>query len=399
MQSRSVLYIICWLATASAGISATLFSVYLPSITRTLLGSDAPAFKSHMGSWGGAAFLLGWALGAFALGVYADRNGRKKTLIVSILLCSLATFTIAFVGDFSVVVALRFVSGIGAGAILLINAVIVSEAFATSRNRTVVVGILINAFPVGLIVAGVLHGFIQNYQTSYMLSGLSALLAVAVALVVPESEVWKSGTARVRKANLFAREYRRDLGIGVTLFGSMLVGLWAAFMWMPTWVSSLSLPEHQQTNRALANIMLGGGSVAGGLISGLVSNAWGRRKAAALGYASVFAVSAGIFIFMHVPGVLFFAMVFLLSTCIGFNQGVLTGYLPELFPTAVRASAVGLSFNVGRVVTAVTVFFVGVIATMFGRLEYAMFTFSFAYLVGLVALGYARETRGRELPQ
>lgn len=396
MQSRSVLYLVCWLSTVSAGISATLFSVYLPSITLALLGSDAAPYKSHMGSWGGAAFLLGWALGAFALGVYADRKGRKGALIVSILLCSIATFAIAFVTDFALLVALRFVSGVGAGAILLINAVIVSEAFATSRNRTVVVGILINAFPVGLIAAGVLHGLIHSYQISYMWAGTSVVLALAVGLVVPESKLWKPPTEH---PNVFAPEFRRDLVLGVTLFGSMLVGLWAAFVWMPTWVSSLSKPEHQQTNRALTNIMLGAGSVAGGLLSGVVSNALGRRRAAALGYASVFAVSAGIFIFMHVPSALFFAMVFLLSTCIGFNQGVLTGYLPELFPTTVRAAAVGLSFNVGRVVTAITVFFVGVIATTFGRLEYAMFTFSFAYLIGLVALGYARETRGSELPQ
>lgn len=394
MQSRPVLYIVCWLATVSAGVSATLFSVYLPSIARTILGSDAPASKALMGSWAGSAFLLGWALGAFALGVFADRKGRKTGLILSILLCSIGTFATAFVNDFALLVALRFVTGVGAGAILLISAVIVSEALATERHRAVVLGILINAFPVGLIVAGVLHGLILDYKLSYMLGGSSIFIAIAVWFVIPESPLWKGV-----RGNVFAPVFRRDLVIGVLLFGSMLVGLWAAFVWMPTWVSSLSLPEQQQSNRALTNIMLGAGSVAGGLLSGVISNALGRRRAAALGYASVFGVSAGMFIFMHEPSFLFFSVVFLLSVCIGFNQGVLTGYLPELFPTAVRAAATGLSFNVGRVITSITVFFVGVFAATFGRLEYAMFTFSFAYLIGLGTLAFARETRGHVLPE
>lgn len=404
MQSRSVLYLVCWLSTVSAGICATLFSVYLPSIALTVLGSDTLTAKAQMGSWCGAAFLFGWALGAFVLGVFADRKGRQKGLIVSILLCSTATFATAFATDFAMLVVLRFVTGVGAGGILLITAVIVSEAFAALRSRVIVVGILVNAFPVGLILAGVMHSGILLYENAYMLAGASVLLAIAVWFAVPESTLWKLRIADAEAfttipTSVFASDYRRDLGIGITLYGSMLVGLWAAFVWMPTWVSSLSLPEQQQDNRALTIIMLGAGAVAGGSISGVTSNAIGRRSAAALGYAGVFGVSAGMFIFMHEPSFLFFAMVFLLSTCIGFNQGVLTGYIPELFPTRVRASASGLSFNVGRIVTSITVFFVGVIASTFGRLEYAMFTFSFAYLIGLVALAFARETRGRELPQ
>ncbi|MDZ4746427.1 MAG: MFS transporter [bacterium] len=412
MKSRLVLYLVCWLATVSAGVSATLFSVYLPSITLAILGSNEPALKAQMGSWGGAAFLLGWALGAFALGLYADRKGRRKGLIVSILLCSVATFATAYVHTFSTLVALRFITGVGAGAILLIVAVIVAEALAQSHNRAVVLGILINAFPVGMIVSGAMQGLIPEYTLSYSIASTSILLAVAVMYVVPESSLWKARIAdasRTRSAeslesatvdaNVFDRAYRGDILIGVTLFGSMLVGLWAVFVWMPTWVSSLSMPEHQQSNRALTNIMLGCGAIAGGLLSGWVSNMLGRRGAAALGYACVFGVSVGMFVFMAEPSVLFFAMIFLLSTCIGFNQGVLTGYLPELFPTSVRAAATGLSFNVGRVITSITVFFVGVIATTFGRLEYAMFAFSFAYLIGLGTLAFARETRGQELPQ
>lgn len=401
MTSRTTLYLLCWFATVVAGISATLFSVYLPSLARDLMGSSEPSTIGKLGSWAGSSFLGGWAVGAILLGVIADRIGRKITLVAAIVLCTLGTAAAAFVSDVSLFVFLRAVTGTGAGAILLLTAVIVAEVWP-SRSRALALGILINAFPLGFIIAGVMHGTIADFRMSYLLGGIPILLAVAVWTLIPESERW-SDTARdlderrEQRSHVFEPRYRRDLVIGVTLFGSMLVALWAAYMWIPAWVSSISWPDHARHNRALANIMLGAGAVVGGIVSGTVSNALGRRIAAGLGYIGAATVSVFLFLTVSEASVALFTMVFLLSFFIGYNQGVLTGYLPELFPTVVRGAATGFSFNTGRLVTTVTVFFVGVLVSVFGQYQYAILAFASFYLVGFVTLFFARETKGAEL--
>lgn len=186
---------------------------------------------------------------------------------------------------------------------------------------------------------------------------------------------------------------QRDLFIGVTLFGMMLVGLWAFYTWSPAWVHSISDPASAQANRSMTVIMLGLGAVGGGVISGAVSNALGRRRSIALGYLGVFGATIGIFTLTDTPSPLLFFMTFLVSFFIGFNQGVLSGYLPELFATRVRGTAMGLCFNVGRLITTVTVFFVGVLVTVLGGYEQAILVFAGAYVIGLITLVGARETR------
>jgi len=99
------------------------------------------------------------------------------------------------------------------------------------------------------------------------------------------------------------------------------------------------------------------------------------------------------------PGSVLFGSTFMISFFIGINQGVLSGYIPELFPTRLRGSATGIAMNAGRLLTAVTVFFVGVLISTLGGYENAISVFGLAYLIGLAALFWARETRGSMLPE
>jgi len=402
MQHRRALYAISWLATASAGIGATLFSVYLPSIVRDVFHSTDQAEIARVGSYAGAAFLAGWSIGGIALGLVGDRIGRKMTLFWSVVIAALGVFLTSFADSLSFLVLCRVLTGIGGGSILMITAVMVSEAWSAG-NRARLVGILINAFPVGFIAAGIIHNFIADFRTAYLLGSSTILLAIGVLLMVKESELFVLSTTmhaekHVQRESLFDGRYRRDLVIGLMLFGSMLVGLWAAYTWMPTWVSSMSAAADQQANRARTVIMLGIGAVVGGTISGAVSNAMGRRRAAALGYAAVILVSCLLFFVLDGVSPILFGCTFLLSLCIGFNQGVLSAYIPELFPTLIRSTATGVCFNAGRILTTVTVFYVGVLVPMLGGYNNAMAVFAGTYGIGLITLVFARETKGQELP-
>jgi MFS family permease len=101
----------------------------------------------------------------------------------------------------------------------------------------------------------------------------------------------------------------------------------------------------------------------------------------------------------QVPGALLFAYTFLFSMFIGVNQGVLSAYIPELFPTRLRGSATGVTMNAGRLLTAIAVFFVGVLVTTLGGYENAISVFALSYAIGLLALIWARETKGAALPE
>lgn len=396
MQNRFMLYVVCWLSVVSAGVAATLFSVYLPLIAAEMAGGSAtPTQIGKTGSFAGSMFLVGWALGAFALGVAGDKIGRKMALFASVLTCSIGIVCTSFAPTLPILIALRFLTGAGAGGILLMATVLISEAWATG-NRARMVGIMMNAFPVGLIMSGLIAKNVVDWRTAYLIGGSTIFLAGAVLLVVRESALWHSSEKHSLK-QLVEPQHRRDLTIGIILFGSMLVGLWAVFVWMPTWVHKISQPEQAQTNRGIINIMLGGGCLVGGLIAGPLSNGLGRRLAAALGYVGCIVLTSATFLTVQIPGAVLFSLAFLLALFIGINQGVLGTYLAELFPTRIRAAAVGVSMNVGRIITAITVLFMGVLVELMGGYNNAIVIFSSAYAIGLVTLLFARETRGEEI--
>ena len=411
MQHRHILYVLAMMCTAASGMAAQLFSGYVPRIAADLLPQLEPLEAiRQIASLGGSSFLFGWAVGAFALGWISDRIGRRTAYFISVLLATSCMLLISFAETMSMLITMRVLMGIGVGSVLAQSVVMISEAFPSS-SRAIVVGILINAFPMGFILAGLIMQSTDVWQTGYRIASSSMVLALAALMVVRESDMW---TASVRAGSggaqsIWSIAYRKDLTIAVCLFGSMLLGIWTVFGWMPTYIAKISLPEHSQQNRALATIMFGAGNVFGGLFSGVLSNRFGRRGAAAVGYvgcllATVLTLQSGLGVYasgaqLVGPTPFMFVGAFAICTFIGLNQGVLSGYIPELFPTSVRGAATGFGMNLGRVITAVGVFFLGLLVEYFGGYHNAITIFAMAYVIGLVTLMQARETRGNELPQ
>jgi len=401
MSSRIVLYIVAYLATVSAGVSATLFSAYLPVIVQDLTGMADRETIAHVGSTAGAAFLFGWAVGAVFLGAIGDRLGRRMAMFLSVLVTTLGIVATAWAPNVLALIVIRFITGGGAGSVLLLSAVMVAEAWAKG-GRARMVGILANAFPVGLIVSGMIGGFIDDWRIAYMVGGSTVILAVAVLALVPESEWWVKSEDRhkerqIERERVLDPAYRRDLISGIVLFGAMLVGLWAVFVWMPTWVGTLGTPEQAQNNRSWTTIALGLGSVAGGFLAGPLAERFGRRGAAAIGYVGCAVITVATFVPTLSLDVVF-AMAFILSLFIGLNQGVLVNYVPELFPTLIRAVATGICFNIGRLATVAAVVTAGFLISWLGGFDHAILVFGIAYVVGLVTLLMARETQGADLP-
>jgi len=235
-----------------------------------------------------------------------------------------------------------------------------------------------------------------------------ALLTFLLRTFVPESERWlhaaRSGP-RAGLAEIFTPAlYRRTL-MGAALSGVALIGTWGAVQWIPPWVKGLTegMPDSQQmTNYAQ---MCGGlGAVAGALAGAFCGQALGRRPTYFLICLGSLFVCSYLFRWHleAVSGVVdwrLLAVVFLVGALTASFYGLLPLYLPELFPTRVRATGQGFAYNSGRIVAAAGALTTGLLMQQVFANEFAMATISLVYVAGMVLIWLAPETWGKPLPE
>jgi MFS family permease len=401
---RMTALVLAFASTVFAGLVSTLMAAYLPDSVRDLVGSSAVVDVSRVGSYVGALFLVGWALGGVLLGWAGDRFGRVRSFTAAILLYAIFTLAAAWSPTWYVLVACRFLAGIGVGATLVLSAVVVAEAWG-QRTRAVALGIVAVGFPIGIVSSGLVTYAVAAWRTGFLVGLIPLLLAVLCGLMLKESEQWRHlQSTHPSKAlghevrQLLAPANRVDFFVGATIFGAMLVGLWATFSWLPTWAHSLiGTGAEGQQEGGLAVMLLGLGGITGSVVSGFIANALGRKRALLIAFAGCFIASFLLFKTNDVFTPLIYGETAFLALFFGISQGILTAYVPELFPTAVRSTATGVCFNAGRLVTAGAVFFIGVLVPILGGYGNAVFAFSLTYVLGFVATLFGKETKGKVL--
>jgi len=383
-----LLFLLCFLSVALGAMDSVLLTAYLPDITRDLTGLADDAATGRIGSWASFCFLLGGTLGGIGLGFLSDRIGRRAVLAVAMLCCGAGSGAGALAPTWEVLALFRVLVGVGVGTALVVSAVVVTEHWLT-RSRAVALGILSVAYPVGVIASGILTANVTGWRTAFGLGSAALLLAWPVWRVVPSTAQQPASEVAAsdgRSASL--ADYRKELTLGILVYGTMLIGIWATFSWLPTWVQSLlgeGSPEGQ-AQRGLSVALLGGGGMVGGILSGFLADFFGRKKVQAACFVACFALSYFLFKMNAAFSPQISVGIALLGICFGLSQGVLNVYVPELFPTALRSSATGLCFHVGRAFTAAAVWFVGAFVVWFGSYGNAIFAFSSVYLVGLLAM-------------
>ncbi|HEX5398521.1 MAG TPA: MFS transporter, partial [Verrucomicrobiae bacterium] len=238
-----------------------------------------------------------------------------------------------------------------------------------------------------------------------------ALIALLVRLWVKEPERWVKaraeeqavGNARpLRLAQLFTPGLARSTLVGSGLAFVAVFGLWGATNWTPTLVRALpdlqSLSAAELTSRvSYAVMLLNVGALAGYLSFGPLADRWGRRGAFALMCVGSLLLLPATFLTPRT----YFHVLLLLPLLGYFNNGIFSGfpiYLPELYPTRIRATGAGFCFNVGRVLAAGGPFVTGYLVTVLGTFGRAASAVALIYLVGLLLLPFAPETKGRPLP-
>lgn len=381
-------FFLCFISYLFGGTAATLMSVYLPVAIPELLGETriSEARLGEIGAYVGAAFLYGWGLGGLLFGLVSDRIGRAKSLTLVTGLYGIATLLTAFVPDWYSLMVCRFFAGMGIGGVLLISTVYISEIWPVP-SRPIALGILAVAFPIGIVATGGLNVLFEEWRHAFWLGLIPLGTALAMSLWLPESGAWGESkmTSTASQSPLWSTSNRYNLLMGMVIFGSVLIGLWGIFSWIPTWIQSL-LPEGQsgQQERGVTMMLLGSGGIVGGILSGFLIKKLGVRSTLILTFLGCAILSLILFLTNRHFSQLVYIEMACLSLFFGISQGTLSSYIPLLFPIAVRATATGFCFNIGRFFTATSVFFVGAMVSFLGGLGNALLTFSAAFVVALV---------------
>jgi MFS family permease len=402
-----VVFTICFVSSLFGGVVSTLMSVNLPVSVKDLIGNVSVDKLNAISATINSVFIFGWMFGGIVWGIVCDRAGRSRTVVLSTLCFGLFTLLTAAAPSWFLVSVCRFFSGFGVGGVLVTTTILVSETWA-GKQRAVALGILSISIPVGIFSAGLINYFLPGWRAAFLIGAVPLALAIGGLFVLREPAGWtaarssradrpsgSSGAGSSRSSgaggSFFAPEYRANLWKGSVIFGAMLIGMWAIFSWLPTWVQSLSGVVDAQRDRGVSMMMMGAGGLTGGFVSGWVVHAIGLRRTMLLCFAVCFGMSCLLFKLNSSFSVLAHVEIAVMAVFFGVSQGALSVFIPELFPTAICAAATGFCFNVGRLFTATAVFFVGALVGWLGGYSNTLFIFSFIFIIGLLATLYAGE--------
>jgi MFS family permease len=419
-----------WLGWGFDIFDGLLFNYVAPNAVPALLGLErgTPAASAATLNWTGiltSVLLIGWAVGGVVFGYVADRIGRTKTLLLTMLLYSLGTAACAFAPNIWVLLLFRIVAALGIGGEWAAGAAMVAEV--VPENRRVEAGALLyTSAPLGLFLATFvtyqIQGvyFVGSPETAWRYVFLCGLIPAAVAfmvrLFIKEPERWTrlDKTAKhATIADLFAPAYIRATVTGLSLAIVALVTWWSCNAFIPTVTSGLAAREAALQGlaatdtsvlieewKALATNMFNLGGLIGTLLTIPASKLLGRRHMFAIYFlGSAIAVLAAFGLPMEPHTRLY--MYFPIGLTVFGVFGSFTYYLPELYPTRLRGTGPGFTYNTGRIVAAVGPFLVGSIASRgVNALDTAMYLLFFVGLVplvGLLIIPFMIETRDRAL--
>jgi MFS family permease len=417
-----------------------------PAITE-LLGEGAS--KTQIDKFGGYAtsiFIVGWATGGLFFGILGDRIGRAKVMLLTILLYSLFTGLSALsvgIWDFALY---RFLTGLGVGGEFAVGVALVAEVMP-DRARTHALGWLQTLSAVGNITAAFINmslgivegegmlGDFKPWRIMFVIGALPALLAILIRARLKEPERWQhavaEGGAVQHKAGSLTElfgdpRWRKHALVGLALAIPGVVGLWGIGFFSFDFVRAVFRPYYVELGlsdeaiRGKLTVLVGWVSVLqnlGGAVGIYAFKTFtqkvGRRPAFAVAFLLAMVSTAGTFwllnrgAFWLLDG---FYGVFFLIPVMGFCQLTLFGgyaiYFPELFPTRLRSTGTSFCYNVGRYVAALGPLTMGqLIDTVFGSYgqieawRYTGVTMSLFFLVGLLALPFAPETKDKPLPE
>ncbi len=375
-----------------------------------------------------AVTLLGWATGGLVCGVLADYLGRRRTLMLSILLYAAFTGLSAAAQSYWVLLVFRFLTGLGLGGEFAPGTTLVGELWPPAR-RGRAAGTLASAFGFGcllasglwLLVGGFGHG---AWRVMFLLGVLPAFLLLWLRRSVEDPAIWREADRRRRSARqavkvgrrlsederrltrftmagLFTSpELRRRTLLLLVMALASVVGYWGVSSWVPQYAGHVAARAGYTAGRwgALAGLLFSVGGIAGYLVLGVLGDLWGRKPTIALFFAASVVATVAPFL-IDDDLVLFMAAVTANGFFISGQFAWMAMYLPEVYPTAVRGTGTAVVFNSARYLAAFGPLVAGWVVESLGGIAHAAALMSAIYLLGLAATPFAApETKGRPLP-
>ena len=388
------------------GLELGLMPVASLSVSQSLLGAAyTPTLGGDWFARFTAALMLGAAVGGIALGNLGDRIGRARAMGASILLYSIFAGLGAFVRTQEQMLVLRFFVGLGVGGVWPNAVALVAECWPNAARPTLA-GLMGAALNSGILLLSQLARLWpitpDAWRWIFKLAAAPAVLGLLVLAALPESPKWLA-TRRAEKKpatplrELFQPPLRRLTLVGILLGTIPLVGAWAASKWMIPWadkVGGAALAGYKAQTQgwwALGAVL---GSFTGGQIAGWL----GRRRSYFLISLGATLLTIAMFQFTAPLRPYFFPIVFAQGFVATLFFGWLPLYLPELFPTRVRATGSGIAFNVGRFATAGGVLAAGLLFTALGGSYPAVGAAgAMIYALGMIVIWWAPDTAGKTL--
>jgi len=239
----------------------------------------------------------------------------------------------------------------------------------------------------------------RYWRVFLMVCAFPALLTFLVRMFVPESEKWVEAAAKAPSPGLgaiFQPGLRHRSLLGAALGAVPLLATWGGVQLLPLWVGQLTDQPQAKPFAVMA-------SACGAIVGALSAAILGHRLPRRAGYFGLcvlsFAACEFLFLMPREYGAEFLAIVVVVGACSAAFYGFLPLYLPELFPTRVRAAGQGFSYNFGRTLAAVGVLTLNFGLTFEGSYARLSAVVCLVYLVGMVLVWFAPETRGQPLPE
>jgi MFS family permease len=375
-----------------------------------------------------AITVFGWGLGGLIGGVLADYIGRKRMMILAILAYSLMTGLSAFAWDWLSFAVLRFVVGVAIGSEWATGAAIMAELWP-DQARGKGGALLQCGYAIGNILASGVWLIIGTsgpdaWRYMFLIGVLPALLTFWIRRGIPESALWERSSERRRAArdrqrrgtalegeeaslarftlvDLFSdRAVRPRLIVAFLMSFSVTIAFWGVSSWIPPYVSSIATTAGLSAPRwaALAGLAFSSCGIIGYITFGFLADAVGRKPTTMLFYLLSLVVTPVVYLWAQ--GI--YAVLLAVGLSGFFILGIfawLPIWLPELFPTRMRATAVALCFNAPRFISCIGPLIAGTLTVGLGGYGPAATIVGLFYILGLAAAPFLPETKGKPLPE
>jgi MFS family permease len=398
-----------------------IFNLLKQPAVAALLGvpSGDPLVKQYSAA-ATAIFIVGWASGGLLFGMVGDRLGRTRTMVITVLIYAIFTGLSGLSQTYWQFVLLRFLTGLGIGGEFAAGAALIAEVFP-EHARTTALGVMQASSALGNLMAGLLSYLIASsslpmasaWRWVFAAGAFPALLVVVIRAFIKEPERWQhakeNALAGQRGLGSIPELFRDPVLRGrsivcVALAAVGVVGFWGIATWSPELARQAlnptgaeELKRWAEQQMSLAVMAQQAGAFFGILVWTALAKKLGRRPAFLLTFVACAVAVPATFHLTHS-----FATALVMFPLMGFTTTALFGgyavYFPELYPTRLRATGTGFCYNVARYISAGGPWIFGSLAAMHG-IRWAATMVASVYLLGLIALPFAPETKGKPLPE